>query len=323
MPRNWVAVCDIVYSFALMDSYRLSIFVLFCHPTSYGQLALKVINCVGQVGALGVVEVDLVTLYRNSYGRARRVDLVVAGDVDGALGHLGAEGLAVYGFGLVQDFVRALLQVVHGVGQVGALRVVEVDLVLDGISFHLERYGSRRRIDLVVAGDVDGALGHLGAEGLAADGLGLGDLRGRALEVVVHRVGQVGALGVVEVDDVVLNIDLDFLLIASARSISIVLDGLVTGYRDRCLCNSITVGLVADGLGRGENCAGILLQVVHRVGEVLYKVIVESQLQGTIRSNYSLTISVGVSAVQDIPSIHFGGRSRRISGLPLQILRVD
>ena len=233
-----------------MDSYRLSIFVLFCHPTSYGQLALKVINCVGQVGALGVVEVDLVTLYRNSYGRARRVDLVVAGDVDGALGHLGAEGLA-------------------------------------------------------------------------ADGLGLGDLRGRALEVVVHRVGQVGALGVVEVDDVVLNIDLDFLLIASARSISIVLDGLVTGYRDRCLCNSITVGLVADGLGRGENCAGVLLQVVHRVGEVLYKVIVESQLQGTIRSNYSLTSSVGVSAVQDIPSIHFGGRSRRISGLPLQILRVD
>ena len=86
-----------------------------------------------------------------------------------------------------------------------------------------------------------------GVGGTAADGDGQLALK------VINCVGQVGALGVVEVDDVVLNINLDSLLIASARSISVVLDGLVTGYRDRCLCNSITVGLVADGLGRGES----------------------------------------------------------------------
>ena len=119
----------------------------------------------------------------------RRVDLVVAGDVDGALGHLGAEGLPVDGLGIVQDLVRALLQVVHRVGQVGALRVVEVDLVLDGIGFHLKRYGLRRRVDLVVAGDVDRLLRDALLEGLVLDGLGIGNFRGRAIEVVVHRVG--------------------------------------------------------------------------------------------------------------------------------------
>ena len=65
----------------------------------------------------------------------------------------------------------------------------------------------RRRIDLVVAGDVDGLLRNALLEGLALDGLGLGDLRGRALEVVVHRVGQVSALGVHDIEDVALHLN--------------------------------------------------------------------------------------------------------------------
>ena len=209
----------------------MSVFVLFRHPASYGLHALKVINRVGQVGALRVVEVDDVILYRNGDVGARRLDLVVAGNIDGALGHLGAERLAVDGLGLVQDLVRALLQVVHRVGQVGALRVVEVDDVI------LYRNGDvgARRLDLVVAGNIDGALGHLGAERLAVDGLGLVQDLVRALLQVVHRVGQIGALLVHDIEDVTLHLNDEALRgddtsLVPSRALR-VNGGLVQGHR--------------------------------------------------------------------------------------------
>ena len=120
----------------------------------------------------------------------------------------------------MQDLVRTLLQVVYRVGQVGALRVVEVDLVLDGIGFHPERYGLRRRVDLVVAGDVDRLLRDALLEGLVLDDLGFGDLRGRALEIVVHRVGQVGALRVDDIENIVLHLNDEALRSDDARLVS-------------------------------------------------------------------------------------------------------
>ena len=120
----------------------------------------------------------------------------------------------------MQDIVRALLQVVHRVGQVGALRVVEGDLVLDGIGFHLKRYGLRCRVDLVVAGDVDGALGHLGAERLVVDGLGIMQDLVRALLQVVHRVGQVGALHIDDIENIALHLNDEVLRSDDARLVS-------------------------------------------------------------------------------------------------------
>ena len=133
------------------------------------------------------------------------------------------------------------------------------------------------------------------------------------VNVVLNRIIE-RCLRIIEIDPVVLGTNRD--------GVAYRIDLIVAVNLDGALCHVGTERLAVYGFGLVQDFVRALLQVVHGVGEVLYKVIVESQLQSTIRSNCSLTISVGMSAVQDIACVHFGGRSRRISGLPLQVLCV-
>ena len=181
---------------------------------------------------------------------------VGAGGGDGNTGEVCVSGSTGVAF-------HSLLSAVIGLGlavgdQLYILIVVEVDHILagangDGLAGIADRFAARNR---------DGRLFQRLLEGQARNSLGFMYLRRGSVPVVVYGCGQVGAFGVVQVDNVVAGSNGQGFLISAVVVITIDCNGFIGSLYGGSESHAILYLLSM------QNIVGVLLQIVHPIAQV-------------------------------------------------------
>ena len=190
-------------------------------------------------------------------GKLRIIGTCVgAGDGDGNTGEVRASGNGGEAF-------HSLLGAVIGPGlavggQLYILIVVEVDHIRAGANDD----GLAGIADRCAVCSFSGAFGQLCAKGQACQFLGIGHLLLGSVPVVVHGCGQVGAFGVVQVDNILAGSNGQGFLIGAVVFIAID-------------CNEFLGSLYGGSEGHAilyllsmQNIVGALLQIVHLIAQV-------------------------------------------------------